>query len=364
MSRIAIIVNAAQNLRKNMIAKRLTNSFLLISFLLTLTLFSQKKATPTADELFRAFGNAFLERDVAAVKKLSIFRDNIDIISQLPKFTKEKLVEIKKSFAQLPIKWYLPGEIIKIHGSQITVNDVMVNDRKRIGTVRLLEMVYPIALRKLRTGEWKVDPFLMIQSINKGLEIERKKNRRNFRINLNGELIYLNEGEKVDFTDKAGKKHELSLFKNDIQHYKDGRVSFQYHRDMEVFPGKGKNCFVYTMNSDLSPEVHVLVYEKGAKLNEEMQRFINIWIENYKSKDAIFEEKMLKNTKQIINGKEYAGKIMYVKQQDKVYYNQFYFLEINGQVVGIFARSKTIDTGLLNQYLSILCEKVYPVKGK
>lgn len=349
-----------------MTVTRLTTScsFIIITLLFLLPGNSQEKAVQTADQLFRDFTNAFLERDVTTIKKLCIYTENIDIISQLPKMEKVKLDEVKKNFASLPIKWYLPGEIIKIHGSQITVNDVMVNERKRIGTVRLLEMVYPVALRKLRTGEWKVDPFLMIQSIHKGLEVERKKNRRNFRIDLNGELIYLNEGEKVKFKDKDGKEHELSLFKNDIQHYKDGRVSFQYHRDMEVFPGKGKNCFVYTMTTDLSPEVHVLIYEKGAKLEDEMQRFINIWIENYKSKDAVFEENMLKNTKQIINGKEYAGKIMYVKQQDKVYYNQFYFLEVEGAVMGIFARSKTIDTGLLNKYLSILCEKVYPVKRK
>ena len=133
---------------------------------------------------------------------------------------------------------------------------------------------------------------------------------------------------------------------------------------MEVFPGKGKKSFVYTLNSDLSPEIHVLVYEKGAMLGDAMQRFINIWIENYKSKNAVFEKVMLKNTKQIINGKEYAGKIMYVKLKDSVYYNQFYFFEEKGVIMGIFARSKTIDTGLLNQYLSILCESVYPVKGK
>ena len=350
-----------------MTVKRLTTScsLLLISLYFLLPVHSQKKVTFTPDQLFRDFGNAFLERDLTTIKKLCIYTENLDVISQIPKIEKVKLEEIKKKFAKLPIKWYLPGEVMKIHGSQIPVNDKMADDHNRIGTVRLLEMVYPIALRKnRRSGEWKVDPFLMIQSIHKALKAERKKNRRNFRINLNGELIHLNEGEKVKFKDKEGKEHEVSLFKNDIQHYKDGRVEFQYHRDMEVFPGKGKNCFVYTMTSDLSPEIHVLVYDKGAKLNEEMQRFINIWIENYKSKDAIFEEKMLKNTKQIINGKEHAGKLMYVKQQNKVYYNQFYFLEINGVLMGIFARSKTIDTGLLNQNLSILCEKVYPVKRK
>ena len=95
-----------------------------------------------------------------------------------------------------------------------------------------------------------------------------------------------------------------------------------------------------------------------------MQRFINIWIENYKSKDAVFEKQMLKNTKQMINGKEHAGKILYVNQQGVVYYNQFYFFEENGVLMGVFARSKTSDTGLLNQYLSILSESVYPVKGK
>jgi len=183
-------------------------------------------------------------------------------------------------------------------------------------------------------------------------------------VDLNGQLIYMNENEKVVFKDADGKENTITLFKNEIQHYKDGRVSFQYHRDMEVYPGKGKNCFVYTLNSDLSPEIHVLVYDKGVNLATEMQKFINIWIENYKSMDAVFEEKRLKNSKQFINGKEYAGKIMYVKNHENVFYNQFYFLEVDGAVIGIFARSKTIDTGILNQYLSILCEKVYPVTGK
>ena len=335
-----------------------------IVLLSTFSAFAQKQPTKTADEVFKLFAEGFLERDLKKVKDHSIYTENIEVITQLPKLNAAQLEQVKKNLQSLPIKWYLPGEIIKIHGSQITVNDVMVNDRKRIGNIKLLEMVYPIALRKLRTGEWKVDPYLMIQSINKTIEIERKKNRRNFRIDLDGQLVYLNENEQVEFEDKDGKKHKVTLFKNDIQHYRDGRVTFQYHRDMEVYPGKGKNCFVYTLNSDLSPEIHVLVYDKGATLATEMQRFIEIWIENYKSKDGVFEEKTLKNTRQSINGTEIAGKIMYVKQHENVYYNQFYFFEKNGVVMGLFARSKTIDTGLLNQYLSILCEKVYPVKGK
>ena len=335
-----------------------------VVFLFVLSSYAQEKKEPTPDDLFRQFANAFLERNLDEVKKVCIYTENIDVIGQLPKLNATQLAKAKKELMSLPIKWYLPGEMIKIHGSNIKVNDVMSNDRKKIGNIKMLEMVYPLALKKLRTGTWKVDPFLMIQSISKTIELERKKNRRNFRIDIDGELLYLNEGEKVPYKDKHGNEHIVSLFKNEVQHYRDGRVGFQYHRDMEVFPGKGKKCFVYTLNSDLSPEIHVLVYEKGVSLAEEMQRFINIWIENYKSKDAVFEKTMLKNTKQMINGKEYAGKIMYVKQQESVYYNQFYFFEEKGQVMGVFARSKTIDTGLLNQYLSILCERVYPVTGK
>ena len=337
---------------------------ILVVFALIFSAYAQEKKESTADDLFREFATAFLERDLDVIKKICVYTENLDVIGQLPKLPKAQLEKAKKELASLPIKWYLPGENIKIHGSHIKVNDVMSNDRKRIGNIKMLDMVYPIALKKSRTGKWQIDPFLMVQSISKTIEIERKKNRRNFRIDINGELLYLNEGEKVAYKDKHGNDHQLSLYKNEVQHYRDGRVAFQYHRDMEVFPGKGKNCFVYTMNSYLSPEVHVLIFDKGAKMGEEMQRFINIWVENYKSKDAVFEKTLLKNTKQQINGKEHAGKILYVNQQGVVYYNQFYFFEENGVLMGLFARSKTSDTGLLNQYLSILSESVYPVKGK
>ena len=349
-----------------MILRTAPKTFLtfLISAIFLSSTFAQEKYPQTPDELFRAFANAFLARDLDTVKKLCVYTENLDLISQLPKFSKVKLAEVQKQLAALPIKWYKPGDQIKIHGANQTVNDVMSNDRRKIATVKLLEMVYPVAVKKMRTGQWKVDPLLMLQSIGKTLDLERKKNRKNFRINLNGELIYLNESEEINFKDKEGKEHKVTLYKNDIQHYKDGRVQFQYHRDMEVYPGKGKNCFVYTLNSDLSPEIHVLIYDKGSNKRIEMTKFINIWIDNYKSKDAIFEKQQLKDTKQEINGKEYPGKIMYVKEQDKVYYNQFYFFEEKGTLMGVFARSKTIDTGLLNQYLSILCESVYPVKGK
>ena len=250
-----------------------TCTYTLVVFSYIFSALAQKKKEPTPDDLFREFGSAFLDRNLDVIKKISVYTENIDVIGQLPKLPKARLDKAKKELASLPIKWYLPGEMIKIHGSHIKVNDVMSNDRKRIGNIKMLDMVYPIALKKSRTGVWKIDPFLMVQSITKSIEIERKKNRRNFRIDINGELLYLNEGEKVAYKDKHGNEHELSLFKNEVQHYKDGRVAFQYHRDMEVYPGKGKNCFVYTLNSDLSPEVHVLVFDKGAKLGEENAAF-------------------------------------------------------------------------------------------
>ncbi len=339
--------------------------FLFVLIYCSLAVLSQEKAVEKSpDEVFKLFAEAFLKRDLEKMKEYSVFTENIELVKQLPKLEEKVLASSLKDLKELPIKWYAPGEVIKIHGSQISVNDVMSNDQRKIGNIKLLEMVYPIALRKLRTGEWKVDPYLMLQSINKSLEIERKKNRRNFRVEIDGQLVYLNENEEIEFEDKDGKSHKMTLFKNAIQHYKDGRISFSYHRDIDVYPGKGKNFFVYTMTSDMSPELHLLVYDKGVNKDEEMKKFIDIWIENYKIKEAVFEEKVLKETKQEINGREINGKILYVKMADSVYYNQFYFFELRGAVIGVFARSKTVDIGILNQYMAILCENIQLNEGK
>jgi hypothetical protein len=240
----------------------------------------------------------------------------------------------------------------------------MSNETKRIGNIKILDFVYPLQLKKLRTGQWKVDPTFMIQSVRKQVDTESKRKRKNFRVELDGTLYYLNEGEMINFKDDAGKDRVIKLFKNDIQHYKDGRISFQYHKGMDVFPGPSKNGFVYTLNSDLGPEVHVLLYKEGADLKTERERFIKLWIENYEVKDARFEKVRLKNVSQSINGKENDGKVMYVILNGNVLYNQFNFLEIDGRVVGVFGKSKSADAGLLNQYLAIVCENIRPAKRK
>jgi hypothetical protein len=335
-----------------------------IFFSLILTSASQLKNENSPDFIFKSFATAFLQQDIKKMKSLSIFTENLKILLQMPKLEKEKLEATFKKLKETPIKWYQEGDLVKIRGGQIRVNVLMANENKRIGTVHVLDFVYPLALKKLRNGQWVVDPTFMVQSVKKQVDSTSKRKRKNFRIDLDGVLYYLNEDEKVTFTDENKKEHVLKLFKNDIQHYKDGRISFQYHKDMEVFPGPSKNGFVYTLNSDVGPEVHVLIFNKGSKIKDEQDKFINAWIENYEVKDARFEEKRLKDVKQSINGQEHAGKVMYVILNGKVIYNQFYFLEVEGQVIGLFGKSKSVDAGLLNQYLTIVCESIKPGKGR
>ena len=123
-----------------------------------------------------------------------------------------------------------------------------------------------------------------------------------------------------------------------------------------------KGGFVYTLNTELGPEVHLLVYDQGADLQEVAKKYINIWIENYEVNDAQFEKQQLKDAKQEINGKMVDGKVMYVRQAGKVFYNQFYFFKHeSGQVIGVFAKCRNIDTGLLNKYLKIACEDLRPL---
>jgi hypothetical protein len=317
-----------------------------------------KVATP--DDVFRDYAAAFFDQDLEKLKSLTFFADELEVLVQIPKVSKDQLLDIKKRLQETPIKWYTVGEVIKINGAPITVNDVMVNESKMLGTIRMLEMVYPIILRKSRTSEeWKVDPTFMIQSVKKHLKIENKRNQRDFRIELDGELFYLNEGERIVAKDNKGVEHRIVLFKNEIQHYKDGRLRFHYHKDMDVYPNKMVGGFVYSLSSDLGPEIHLMVYDKGASLASTKDKYINMWIENYKANDAVFEENALKPVRQEINGQMIDGSVMYVRSEGKVLYNQFYFFEENGAVIGVFAKCSNIDTGILNQYLKIACEDLH-----
>ena len=343
---------------------------LAISVILSYSVSAQKKATSSStvenspDAVFKAFATAFFNQDLKRMKSLSIYSQNIEVLVKVPKFEEERRKKLIEDLKVMPIKWYQKDEKVKIHGGHITVNDLMSNDNKRIGTIRMLDFVYPLQLTKMRSGQWVADPAFMIRSVRKHLEAESKRKRKNFRVELDGQLFYLNADEMVKFTGKDKQEHELKLFKNDIQHYKDGRLSFQYHKEMDVYPGPSKNGFVYTLNSSIGPEVHVLLYNPGAKLADEQKKFIDLWIENYEVKDARFEEKRLKDVRQNINGKECDGKVMYVILNGKVIYNQFNFLEIDGRVVGVFGKSKSSDAGLLNQYLAIVCENIKVSKSR
>ena len=325
---------------------------------------SQLKNENNPEFVFKSFAAAYFKQDIKKMKELTIFAENLKVLLEMPKVPKAELENVLKDLKTLPIRWYEPGDFVKIQGGQIAVNGLMSSEDRRIGTLHMLDFVYPIALKKLRNGMWKADPTFIIQSVKKQVDVESRRNRKNFRVDLDGVLYYLNEGERVTFKDKTEKEHTLKLFKNDIQHYKDGRLSFHYHKDMEVFPGPSKNGFVYTLNSELGPEIHVLIYNKGVNLKVEEQKFINIWIENYEVKDARFEEKRLKDITQNINEKEYSGKIMYVILNGKVYYNQFSFFEMDGRVLGVFGKSKSVDAGLLNQYLAVVCENIKLGKRK
>ena len=313
------------------------------------------------DTAFKAFVSAFLEKDMEKLKKLTLYNEELDVLAQAQTPQGEELRNAKKTLQELSIKWYEVGDIVKIRGAPIKVNDIMVNDRRKLGTIRLLDFVYPVIVRKLRAGNiWKVDPTFVINSIKKKLKNEQKFKRKDFRIILDGKAFHLNEGEKIIAKTDDGKEHRIVLFKNEIQHYKDGRIAFHYHRDMDVFPNKMQDGSVYTLSTDLGPEIHILVYKPGTELKAAMDKYIKVWVENYEVKDSQFEKNLLKDTRQEINGKEYPGKVMYVKEGLRVVYNQFYFFELNGTVVGLFARCKTSDTGLLNQYLKIVCEQIVP----
>ena len=337
---------------------------LTVFFLLSLPLLAQKENGNDPDTVFKEFASAYFLQDFKKLESVSIYKDNLKTLMEMPRHNNDKLAALLKELKDVPIKWYEPGENVKIHGGNITVNETMSNEYRRVGNVKMLDFVYVLQLKKMRTGEWRVDPTFMIQSVRKQIDRESKRKRKNFRVELGGELYYLNAGEQITVKDDSGKEEVMKLFKNDIQHYKDGRISFQYHKEMDVFPGPGKNGFVYTLNSDLGPEIHVIIYNRGSKLEEERDRFIKLWVENYEVQHATFEEKRLKDIKQSINDKEYPGKVMYVIINGKIVYNQFNFLEINNRVVGVFGKSKNVDAGLLNQYLAIVCENIKPAVKK
>ena len=140
----------------------------------------------------------------------------------------------------------------------------------------------------------KIDPTFMIQSIKKHIKIEMKRQQRDFRIIFDGETFHLNEGKKTIVEDVKGITHRVTLYRNEIQHYKDGRISFHYHKEMEVFPNKMPGGFVYTLTAEYGPEVHLLVYDQGSNLQEVAKKYINIWIENYEVNDAQFETEKFK----------------------------------------------------------------------
>lgn len=341
---------------------RLHNFFFILLFLVS-SLTAQDKELEAAEELFYSFTEAYFERDLTKMKSFCLFNEDMEILDDQPAYTKAKLVELKKTLRATPVKWHTVGEVIKINNAPIRVNEIMVNDRKKIGTIRMLEMVYPLILRKSRASNtWKIDPTFMIQSVKKHLKTEMKRNARDFRIVFDGKTFHLNEGEKIIVEDLKGVSHRVTLYRNEIQHYKDGRVKFHYHKDMEVFPNKMKGGFVYTLTSELGPELHLLIYDKGADLQQVAEKYINVWIENYEVNDAQFEKKQLKEARQEINGEMVDGKVLYVRQGGKVLYNQFYFFESEtGTVVGVFAKCKAVDTGLLNKYLKIACEDLKPL---
>ena len=332
-------------------------------FLSSAFLNAQDKDLEAAEKVFYEFAEAYFEHDIDKLKALTYFNDELNLLLEMPEYTAEELVELKKRLRATPIKWNEVGEIIKINNAPIRINEIMVNERRKIGTIKLLEMVYPIIVKKSRaTKAWKVDPTFMIQSIKKHIKTEMKRNQRDFRFIFDGKTFHLDEGEKIIVKDARDVAHRLVLYRNEIQHYKDGRINFHYHKDMEVFPNKMKGGFVYTLTAELGPEVHLLIYDKGADLQEVAKKYINVWIENYEVNDAQFEKQQLKEAKQEVNGKLIDGKVMYVRQADKVLYNQFYFFQHqSGHVVGIFAKCRNIDTGLLNKYLKIAHENLQPL---
>jgi hypothetical protein len=323
---------------------------------------AQEKTKVTPEEIFYQFTEAYFEHDLAQLKALTFYNDELESLLQMPKFTGKELIALKKKLRQTPIDWHGVGEVIKINNAPIRINEIMANERKKIGTIHLLEMVYPIILRKTRaTNEWKVDPTFVIQSIKKHIKIQMKKNQRDYRIIFDDKTYHLNEGEKIIIEDLKGISHRVVLFRNEIQHYRDGRVRFHYHKDMEVFPNKMKGGHVYTLNSELGPEVHLIVYDQGVTLQEAEKKYINVWIENYEVNDGQFEKERFKNVRQEINGKLVDGKVMYVRQAGKVFYNQFYFFQEEGRVLGVFAKCRNIDTGLLNKYLKVATEELLPL---
>ena len=324
---------------------------------------AQDKELEAAEKIFYEFTEAYFEHDLEKMKALTYFNDELGLLLEMPEYTAAELKDLKKRLRETPVKWNEVGEIIKINNAPIRINEIMVNERRKIGTIRLLEMVYPLIIKKSRASNaWKVDITFMTQSIKKHIKNEMKRNQRDFRIIFDGKTFHLDEGEKIIVKDAQDIAHRLVLHRNEIQHYKDGRVSFHYHKDMEVFPNKMKGGFVYTLNAEIGPEVHLLIYDKGADLQEVAKKYINIWIENYEVNDAQFESQQLKDAKQEINGKLIDGKVMYVREAGKVFYNQFYFFKNqSGQVIGVFAKCRNIDTGLLNKYLKIACEDLRPL---
>ncbi|NQZ56728.1 MAG: hypothetical protein HRT88_04565 [Lentisphaeraceae bacterium] len=332
---------------------------LLMNFICGSLIAQETKKPIGPKQVFKAFVSAYFDHDLKTMQKVAYYDDEMKVLLEMPQLKGADLSKAKTLLKGIEIFWHIPGDLIKLQGGNITVNDQMSNTNKRIGTIRHLDFVYPLSVRKSRrTGLWKVDAMFAINSIARTVRRNKIRDMKDYRIFLDGQVVHLDEEEEGTITDKEGKKHTISLFRNEVQQYKDGRVHFQYHKEMSVFPNKMKDGFIYTLTSQIGAEIHILVYDKGVNLIQARQKYIDLWIENYTIKKALFEQQRLKKSSQEINSNEVAGSIMYVRQENKVIYNQFYFFEDKGRTLGLFARGKNFDTSQINLYLKIASKNI------
>lgn len=118
-----------------------------------------------SDFIFKEFVKAYLIQDSKKIQSLSLYNEELNILYGAPTRNEETIKRLFKDLKYAQISWHNPGDRVKIQKTTLIVNELMSNNKRRVGNLNINEFPYLLLLKKMKNGEWKIDPTLMISTI-------------------------------------------------------------------------------------------------------------------------------------------------------------------------------------------------------
>ena len=317
---------------------------------LNLVIHAQDKM-PETELLVRRFIHALIDKDEARIKALCLDHHNLKSLWQGKIKPENERDQLKRELSKLDIDWLEVDDTFRLNDKLMTVNENMVTKSRQIARVKMIEYGFPIQISKL-SGQWYIQPLLIVNIFQREIIADSRKNRRNFTITIDGKDIPLNENEEGTLKLPDGKELKISLRKNLYQNFEDSKVHISYSRDLNISKNLDENCIVYRLSGELSPSLMVQVYEKDKSLEEVRKYVTESFIENYRSMGYTLKNPPILEIDIARKNKIVKGHMLKYKNNNVTYFDRYFFWQEKNQVVGIVAQTELTDLTAATDYLN------------